>query len=305
MAKEIKKGEQSGFMRWYGSYKGKVVVNCVYSLGASVVIIGALFKIMHFPGAGAVLTVGMITEAFLFMLGCFEQPHPEYHWANVFPQLLEFGAKPELLEEMKSRPVPTLLGLGSAQDAKDANVPSLSEKDLESLKKGINDLAKTATQLSDLGQVATATTQLTAKLEAAGQAADQFVQVGKVMETKGENLGAVYTQVASEMEKVVANTKEYEAKVATVAKQLTNLNAIYELQLNAVQSQVEAVKSQNEKVVATSAQLDSMASTMKKMSDVTVEALKSQEAYEANAKKLAGQVADLNKVYGNMLNVLA
>ena len=78
-------------MRWYGSYKGKVVVNCVYSLGASVVIIGALFKIMHFPGAGAVLMVGMITEAILFLIGCLDKPHAEFHWHNVFPQLLEHG----------------------------------------------------------------------------------------------------------------------------------------------------------------------------------------------------------------------
>ena len=42
----------SKFMNWYESYQGKKVVGCVYSLGASIVIVGALFKIMHFPGAG-------------------------------------------------------------------------------------------------------------------------------------------------------------------------------------------------------------------------------------------------------------
>ena len=305
MAKEVKNGQQSRFMHWYGSYKGKVVVNCVYSLGASVVIIGALFKIMHFPGAGAILMVGMIVEAFLFMIGCLEKPHPEYHWSNVFPQLLEYGAKPELLEEMKSRPVPTLLGMGSNQSSNNASVPGLSDKELESLKKGIDGLAKTATQLSELGTVATATTQLTEKLAAAGQAADQFVQAGKVIESKGDTLSAAYAQVTSEMEKVAAGTKDYEAKVAGVAKQLTSLNAIYELQLNAIQSQVDAVKAQNDKVAAANAQLDTLSTTMKKMSEVAGEALKNQEAYEAGAKQLAGQVADLNKVYGNMLNALA
>ena len=303
MANEVKKDQQSGFMRWYGSYNGKVVVNCVYSLGASVVIIGALFKIMHFPGAGAILMVGMIVEAFLFMIGCLEKPHPEYHWSNVFPQLLEYGAKPELLEEMKSRPVPTLLGLGGAQSS-NANVPSLSDKDLESLKKGIDDLAKTANQLSELSNLASATTKFTDKLEAAGNAAEQFAQAGKVIEAKGEDLSAAYGRVASDMEKVASSTKEYEAKVAVVSKQLTNLNAIYELQLNAVQSQVEAVKLQNEKVTAANAQFDTLNATMAQMSNVTSAALKNQEAYEANSKKLAEQIADLNKVYGNMLNAL-
>ena len=69
MAKEMKekaasKG-QSKFMQWYESYSGKKIVGCVYSLGASIVIVGALFKIMHFPGAGPMLIAGMSVEALL------------------------------------------------------------------------------------------------------------------------------------------------------------------------------------------------------------------------------------------------
>ena len=94
-----KKGPWAKFMHWYESYKGKTVVNIVYSLGASVVIIGALFKILHWPGASTVLMIGMFTESFLFLIGTLDKPHAEFHWENVFPQLLEYGAKPELLEE--------------------------------------------------------------------------------------------------------------------------------------------------------------------------------------------------------------
>ena len=107
------------------------------------------------------------------------------------------------------------------------------------------------------------------------------------------------------MKKVAAGTKEYENKVAAVAKQLNSLNAVYELQVNAVQAQVEACKAQAEKVNGATEQINGLTSTMKKMTDVSAEALKAQEAYEAAAKKLAAQVADLNKVYGNMLNALS
>ena len=69
-----KNGAWARFMHWYESYQGKKVTGIIYSAGASVVIIGALFKIMHFPGAGAVLMVGMITEALLFMIGCLDKP---------------------------------------------------------------------------------------------------------------------------------------------------------------------------------------------------------------------------------------
>jgi gliding motility-associated protein GldL len=300
MSKEMNANEKKGFgarfMNWYGSYQGKRVVGMVYSIGAAVVIIGALFKIMHFPGAGAVLMVGMITEAILFMIGCLDKPHPEFHWHEVFPQLLGHGTEPELLKEMQARPKPTLMGggAGSAEGAPAAgsvNIPALSDKEVSALKEGIAGLAKTAAQLSELGKVATATTQLSEKLDAAGQAAEQFVVAGKVISEKSEVLSATYGQVAEDMKKVAAGTKDYEGQVAAAAKQLNSLNAVYELQVNAVQAQVNAVQAQVE--------------TCKKMNDLSAEALKAQEAYEAGAKKLAAQVADLNKVYGNMLNALS
>ena len=300
MSKEMNANEKKGFgarfMNWYGSYQGKRVVGMVYSIGASVVIIGALFKIMHFPGASAVLMVGMITEAMLFMIGCLDKPHPEFHWHEVFPQLLGHGTEPELLKEMQARPKPTLMGggAGSAEGASaagSANIPALSDKEVSALKEGIAGLAKTAAQLSELGKVATATTQLSEKLDAAGQAAEQFVVAGKAISEKSEVLSATYGQVAEDMKKVAAGTKDYEGQVAAAAKQMASLNAVYELQVNAVQAQVNAVQAQVE--------------TCKKMNDLSAEALKAQEAYEAGAKKLAAQVADLNKVYGNMLNVLS
>lgn len=304
-----KKGFGARFMEWYGSYQGKRVVGMVYSIGASVVIIGALFKIMHFPGAGAVLMIGMITEAILFLIGCLDKPHPEFHWHEVFPQLLGHGTEPHLLEEMQSRPKPTLLGGGSAEPstsgAQKVNVPALSEKDMDALKNGIADLAKTAVQLGELGKVATATNHLSEKLDAAGQAAEKFVEAGKVISEKSDSLGAVYSQVASDMQKVAAGTKEYESKVASVAKQLNSLNAVYELQVNMIQAQVDAYKAQNEKVGASTQQLETLTATVKKMTDVADASLKNQEAYEAASKKLVGQVTDLNKVYGNMLNALS
>ena len=313
MAKEMnagnsvdKKGFGARFMNWYGSYQGKRVVGMVYSIGASVVIIGALFKIMHFPGAGAVLMVGMITEALLFMIGCLDKPHPEFHWHEVFPQLLGHGTEPGLLQEMQSRPKPTLMGgaAGSAEGAS-TNVPALSEKEMSALKDGIAGLAKTANQLSELGNLAMVTANLGDKLDAAGQAAEQFAAAGKVVTEKSAALGDTYVQVATDMQKVVSETKAYEAQVASVSKQLTSLNAVYEMQLKALQSQTEAYKVQAEKIAGASAQVDKLAVGVKAMVDVAQEALDNQKAYAAGTKQMAAQVADLNKVYGNILNALA
>ena len=295
-----KGNKNNGLMEWYESYKGKKVVGAVYSLGASVVIIGALFKIMHFPGAGAMLMVGMGVEALLFAIGCLDKPHTEFHWNNVFPQLLGHGADPELLEEMKSRPCPTLMGSAGGENA----AAALDPKELESLKAGVANLAKTANQLSELATVTTATNNLTAKLDAASQAAEQFAQAGKTVVEKSAELGNTYTQVSEDMQKVVTGTKDYEKQVVAVSAQLQKLNAVYELQLNALQSQVDAYKAQTEKVAGVTTQVETLVANVQTMNTVAAEVLKSQEAYAAGAKQLASQVADLNKVYGNMLNAL-
>lgn len=298
------KGAWAKFMHWYESYQGKKVVGCVYSLGASIVIVGALFKIMHFPGAGPMLVAGMSIEAILFAIGCLDKPHAEHHWENVFPQLVGYGADPELIKELESRPRPTLLG-GGNDGGSSANVPALNEKELESLKAGISNLAKTATQLSELGSVANTTNKLNEKLDAAGQAAEQFAQAGKAVSEKSVALGETYVQVTADMQRVVADTKAYEAQVANLSSQLTSLNAVYELQIKALQSQVDAYKAQSAKIADATAQVENLSAGVKSMAEQANEALKNQEAYVAGAKQLANQVADLNKVYGNMLNALA
>ena len=304
--------KKSKFMTWYESYKGKRVVGMVYSIGAAVVIVGALFKIQHWPGASAVLIVGMSTEVLLFLIGCLDKPHPSFHWHEVFPQLLGHDANEDLVKEFSNRPRPTLLGGGGSAstttttttttttsgNSASADVPGLSATDMAALKTGIENMVKTASQITELSKVATASGELTEKLKAASQATDQFVAAGQVMAANSKNFGDVYASVATDMQRVAQGTQEYEGQVAAIAKQLSSLNAVYELQVKAVQSQVDNAK-------GSAQQLELLNESMAKMNSVVGEALKSQEAYEAGAKKLASQVADLNKVYGNMLNALS
>lgn len=311
MANEKK---QSGFLAWYYSYKGQRIVGMVYSIGAAVVIVGALFKILHWPGASYMLMAGMFTEALLFTIGVFDKPHPVFHWHNVFPQLVEEeGTEPNFYAEIQQMPRPNLAAItggvapaaGAAASAASAKAPSLSDKDMESLKSGIDSLAKTATQLSELGKVATTTTKLGEKLEAATEAADKFANSQANLVDASANLGNAYASVAgniqavaTDMQTVVSNTKAYGQNVEAAGQKLAALNSIYELQINAAQAQADAFKAQAQKV-------SNLAADVEKMQAAQAEAVKNTEAYEAATKKLAAQVADLNKVYGNMLNALA
>lgn len=65
----------------------KKVMNFTYGMGAAVVIIGALFKLMHWPGASMMLIIGLGTEAFIFGLSAFETPDEELDWSLVYPEL--------------------------------------------------------------------------------------------------------------------------------------------------------------------------------------------------------------------------
>ena len=290
-----KQGLGARFMHWYESYQGKNVVNIVYSAGASVVIIGALFKILHWPGASQVLMIGMFTEAFLFLIGTLEHPHPEFHWENVFPQLLEYGTKPELLEEKSHQPRPTLLGAGTAEGPQtigtmttttrpaasepvsSAKVPTLKDEDLKALKEGIADLAKTATQFAELGKVAQTGVKLGEKLAAAEVATESYA-------TATASLAQSYARVSGDMQNIAEETKAYKAGVEQVGKSIAALNTVYELQLQSVNAQTEA-----QKAAAAAAK----------------ESAEAQVAFAAGAKQLQKQVASLNDIYGNMLNALA
>ena len=248
-----------------------------------------------------------------------EHPHPEFHWENVFPQLLEYGTKPELLEEKSKQARPTLLGAGvaggaavaasgfgapagGAAEATSAKVPSLKDEDMKALKDGIADLAKTASQFAELGKVAQTGVKLGEKLEAAeaateaystkmSTAADSYVAklsaAGVAMDTytaATADLAKNYAQVSADMKNVAEETKAYKQGVMDMGQKLASLNSVYELQLQAVNAQAEA-----QKAATASAK----------------EAAEAQAAFTAGTKQLQKQVTDLNAIYGNMLNALA
>lgn len=267
---------------WYANHgRG---VGMVYSGGAAVVIVGALFKIMHWPGAPFLLTVGMCTEAFLFMMGVFEKPHPSYHWENVFPGL-----------DKEDHPVPLASLLTNAPAAGTAapagHVPSLSDSELKGLQDGIANLTKTAGQLASLGNVADGTAKLTEKLAGAAAAADKFTGAQDTLNAASEKLGANYQAAAANVEAVAAKAEAFGKAQDGVNAQVAALNAVYELQAKAVKE--------------TATKAEAYAASIAKLEENAAATLKSAEAVAAAQDKLAKQVADLNKVYGNMLNAVA
>ena len=83
---KIKKYKNS-IERFLSGEKGQRFFNFAYSFGAAIVILGALFKILHLPMGNALLCIGMGTEVLMFILTAFDRPPKEYHWEDVFPVL--------------------------------------------------------------------------------------------------------------------------------------------------------------------------------------------------------------------------
>ncbi len=283
-------------VNWYAQQA--YAVGIVYSVGASVVIIGALFKILHWPGASQVLMIGMFTEAFLFIIGIFEKPHAAYHWENVFPQL--YG------EEVKEISGGNGIAGGASAPAHSGieGVSAIADADVKALKDGIANLGKAASQLSSLSEVAVATNGLVEKMNTAGVAAEGFAASQTSLSSAAESVVRQYNAVQGEMEAVVNQTKAYGKGVEALNAQLNSANSVYELQLKEIQAQSAAFRAQTEKLTGVSATIDTLATQANQMQADATATLEASKQYLAGQQKLAAQVADLNKVYGNMLNAL-
>lgn len=288
------KNKKFQFDEWWEAPKTKRVVGAIYSLGASVVIIGAMFKILHLPGAGVVLGVGMITEAFLFAIGIFDKPHTEYHWQNIFPALLAKEAQPLNLN-----------GGGvnmSSSSAQAGNM--LDDEEMQRLTDGIKNLSETANQLSALSSVAASTETLVKNMDAAAAAAAGYAGSQVTLNNAAKGLENAYHTVSADMDSIVKQTKTYGEKVETINSHLASINSVYELQLRNIQAQSETLGEQSEKVGLMSGHLNNICNEVSKMQLAVVATAEEAEKYKVGATKLTQQISELNKVYGNMLNAL-
>ena len=80
---------------FFHTERGRSLVGFINGFGASIVIIGAMFKILHFPGGNVVIGVGLAVEACIFAISAFEPVHKQLDWTRVYPQLEEGAVSPD------------------------------------------------------------------------------------------------------------------------------------------------------------------------------------------------------------------
>ncbi len=282
--------ERKGFMKWYHSPSGKKITGVVYSLGASVVIIGALFKILHLPGAGPVLMIGMLIEAFLFALGALDDPHPELHWEHVFPQL----------KSREADPLMNHLGAGGNGGNGGGGLPNLgtvTESDAKKLAESIKNMSETAAQLSNISKVSGLTDGYADNLNKASEAAARFAEKQTGLDAASDSLLSSYKGIAENLIAAKDNTHSFAEKANEVSKNLGSINTAYELQLKNIHAQVDVINAQNKQISAVTADFE-------KLQGFTSESANNMNSYKQMTEQLAKNITDLNNVYGNMLNAL-
>lgn len=300
----------SKFDIWWNSAGVKRAVGAAYSLGAAVVIVGALFKIQHWQGAGLMLSIGMFTEAILFALGIFDRPHKEYEWDKVFA----FEGEGVALSENQSlggttgasQNISAPVATTTVAAPRLESVPSpLAEEEMKTLSNGIKNLSETAQQLSSLTGSIHSTQNFVKNMESAADITAKFVESQTTLNTAASGLFSSYDKLNTSMSSIAVDTKEYADNVGNINKNLSSINSIYELQLKTIQSQNEALTQQAQGAGKLAESMEEIVSGNQQIKSATHAAVAEINKYKDASAQLASQIAELNQVYGNMLNALS
>ncbi|MEO0474125.1 MAG: gliding motility protein GldL [Bacteroidota bacterium] len=247
------------------SRTGKVVMNFIYGAAAAVVIVGALFKILHWEGANLMLIVGMFTEAGVFLISAIDPPEEDYEWERVYPALADDSYVAE------DTPAVNMDWTRSMNEI-DGSVFG----DISNTLAGLND---NVTKLSSVTDAAGATDEYAAKIKEAS---------GKI-----DSLNQSYSVAVDSMSgfaNAANDAQEYHQQVQAITTNLKSLNSIYELELADAQSHLKSLNQF----------YSNMGNAMNSMAD----AAKDAEEYKAGMQNLNTNLQRLNRVYGGMLSAM-
>jgi gliding motility-associated protein GldL len=263
-----------GFVEFlFETKKGKTVMGLIYGWGGAIVIIGALFKIMHWPGSSAFLIAGLGIEAAIFGISAFEPAHMDLDWTLAYPELAgmddDHGHGHEAITK------------GSATEQLDTMLDEakIGPELIESLGEGLRSLSTNASKLSDISD--------------ASVASNEYAESLKVASGKVDALSADYSKaseslvVLNEAVSTGANTGE---QMQLMSATLQALNESYAAQLNGSQQQTETMQSMYAGITVLLTNLSDSVEDTKR--------------YKENISELSTNLSALNNVYGNMLTAM-
>lgn len=255
---------------------GQYFFNIAYSVGAAIVIWGALFKILHLPGGNTLLCIGMGTEIAMFLLTAFDRPPKEPNWDEIVPALAGKGSiSSEDEEEMESQAsyngggnggTVIIQGNGVAGGAQ--VVPGLTI---------VDDSGEDISQSVELMSQATGNLNKAAEL---AEATNRFVEAIEGISKQMEDLHAV----------MASGSTGYAEKMEDLNRNLAGLNTIYEIQLRNVSGQLDAI--------------DKVNKGLKDIRDMYEKSASESAQYCLETEKMTRYMKQINAVYEKMITAM-
>lgn len=307
----------------------KVLMGYVYGWGAALVLIGALFKLQHWNHSGIMLTIGLLTEAFIFFLSAFEPPLEQPDWTKVYPELQDDYV---LLESEETKQAMS----GNLESMLQGT--SITPELLSKVGKSLTDLSNTASGISDISSATLATDVYVRNLNTASESMNAFSEMNnkanstihnsigelvnsysataqkiseagdgmlsklsdssirftKQIDESGNKLAESYQKLSASIEKgfkdVETSSSSYGENLHKLNKNIESLNSTYEKQLKGTNDQIQASAKFFE--------------DLNQMNLIIASSAQEMQKYKENAEKLNSHLDALNSIYGNMLGAM-
>lgn len=304
---------------WISSDSGQRFFNFAYSIGAAIVIWGALFKILHLPGGNMLLSIGMGTEVLMFILTAFDRPPKEYHWEEVFPQLDSKEPKDEADDDIDKVSLETLAenqeNVDNQEQATDensavsGNIQGGTSGPVYISLQGATPQAGTSATSAVTAPVAEAqvaqssSTIPTPANDIAGATSNYLDQLNGIAAEMGqlrestqalnhvsEILLESYRTVTENSENITRSSAGYVEQMGDLSRNIQGLNTIYEIQLKSISSQLDAIDRVNRGI--------------KDIRDMYEKSSEQSALYVRETEKMARYMQQLNAVYEKMITAM-
>ena len=272
-----------GIGAFISSEKGQRFFNFAYSIGAAIVIWGALFKILHLPGGNFLLSLGMGTEVLMFLLTAFDRPPREYKWENVFPVF--DTENPEDRPDFQSGTGVVINGGGGSQAGQGEvhGVPVSPDLATPVITPGSSP-AEVMGQVTDVTQLYLAQiTEMTNELKHLQAATRSLNQVSDILLDS-------YKAITENSAGITESSRGYVEQMQDLSRNIQGLNTIYEIQLKSVSSQIDSIDRVNRGI--------------KDIRDMYEKSSATSQRYCEETEKMARYMQQLNSVYEKMITAM-
>jgi len=277
-----------GFASFVSSKGYKNFMSKLYGIGASVVIVGALFKIVHIQGANEMLFVGLITEAVIFLFSAFEPPHVEPDWSLVYPELAgmyhEGPGSPGAVKKAAG-------GKTVTQELDDMlSKAKIGPELIESLGDGMRKMSENVSKMSDVTSTAVATEDFVKNVKDAGKSAGE-------LSSSYKKVSDVLQQDASTVGEFSSSVKSAAASAGTLATVYNDVSVAIKKEMNATESFSNSISSATDSANKLAEKYNVSAELLSKSAEMLNFSAIDSKAYNDQLQKISGNLAALNTIY--------